>query len=161
MHRFCEQTFVHSLPKQAIVQIKGLVYLGGHKRRLFSHPNSPSSQTLSKIRVRGQCLSIQSSPVRLGIGPEDFYEVYQCSAFPSQAEWNLHPELSGRLACFSPVAGYTGKPQMSASRTSEASRTDDQCAEEQASPHADYHILRNGFGLAIDESASLSSEYSL
>ncbi len=45
---------------------------------------------------------------------------------------------------------------MSASRTSEASRTDDQCAEEPALPHADYHILRNGFELAIDESASLS-----
>ncbi len=35
---------------------------------------------------------------------------------------------------------------MSDSRTSETPRTDDQCAEEQASPHADYHILRNGFG---------------
>lgn len=26
------------------------------------------------------------------------YKVYKCSAFPSQAEWNLHSELSGRLA---------------------------------------------------------------
>ncbi len=76
--------------------------------------------------------------------------------FPSQTEWNSHPELSGRLACYSPVAGYTGKPQMSASRTSEASRTDVQCAEEQAFPHVDHHILGNGFGLAIDESISLT-----
>ncbi len=82
--------------------------------------------------------------------------MYKCGTFPSQAEWSSHPELSGRLACYSPVTGYTGKPQVSASRTSEASRTDDQCAEEQAPPHTVHHILRNGFGLTIDESASLS-----
>ncbi|KAI2658175.1 Transposon Tf2-8 polyprotein [Labeo rohita] len=48
------------------------------------------------------------------------------------------------------------KPQMPAPRAPEASRADDQCAEEQASPHAEYRILRNGSGFAIDESASLS-----
>lgn len=56
----------------------------------------------------------------------------------------------------SPVAGYNRKPQMTASRISEASRPHDQCAEEQASPHADHHILGNGFGLAIDVSVPLS-----
>ncbi|KAL0147283.1 hypothetical protein M9458_057407, partial [Cirrhinus mrigala] len=116
----------------------------------------PSSQALSEICVRGQSLSVQSSPVWLGFGSTNFYEVYQCSTFPSQTEWNSHPELSGRLACYSPIAGYTGKPQMPAPRAPEASRADDQCAEEQASPHAEYRILRNGSGFAIDESASLS-----
>lgn len=31
-----------------------LVYLGGPKRCLFSHPDSPSSQSHSEIRVQGQ-----------------------------------------------------------------------------------------------------------
>ncbi len=36
---------------------QGLVYLGGPKRHLFSYPNSPSSQAISKIRVRRQISS--------------------------------------------------------------------------------------------------------
>ncbi len=34
--------------------------------------------------------------------------------------------------------------------------TDNQCSKEQALPHAEHHVLGNEFGLAIDESASLS-----
>lgn len=45
---------------------------------------------------------------------------------------------------------------MSASRTSETSRTDNQCAEDQALPNAEHHILGNGYGFAIDGGASLS-----
>lgn len=59
-----------------------------------------------EIRVRVQSLSIQSSPVRVGVGSENFYKVYKCSAFPSQVEWSLDSDLSGRLACYSPVAAH-------------------------------------------------------
>ncbi len=45
---------------------------------------------------------------------------------------------------------------MSASRTSETSRTDNLCAKEQALPHTVHHVLGNEFGLAIDESESLA-----
>ncbi len=59
-----------------------------------------------EIRARGQSLLIQSSPVRVGVGSETFYKVYKCSNFPSQAEWNLDSDLSGQLACYSPVAAH-------------------------------------------------------
>lgn len=64
------------------------------------------------------------------------------------------------LACYSPVAGRAWKPQVSASRTSEATRTENQCAKEQSSPHAGHHILGNESGLAINASVSLRNEYS-
>ncbi len=47
---------------------------------------------------------------------------------------------------------------MLASRTSKTSRTDDQCAEDQALPNAEHHIIGNVYGFMIDGGASLSQE---
>lgn len=39
--------------------------------------------------------SAQNSPIWVGVSPENLYKVCKCSTFPSQAEWDTHPELSG------------------------------------------------------------------
>lgn len=71
-----------------------LVYSGGTEGRLLSHPNSPSSQALSEIRVQKRRIPVQSPASWAGSGSTYIHKVCECSAFPLETLWDAHCKLS-------------------------------------------------------------------
>ncbi len=86
---------------------RGLVLFSGPERRIFSHPDSPPSQTILEIRLRGSGLPVHGPTLWAVSGPPYFYEVHGRGSFPSETDGNLHSQLPRRLAHSGPVRGGT------------------------------------------------------
>ncbi len=86
---------------------RGLVLFSGPERRILSHPDSPPSQTIFEIRLRGSGLPVHGPTLWAVSGPPYFYEVHGRGSFPSETDGNLHSQLPRRLAHSGPVRGGT------------------------------------------------------
>ncbi len=86
---------------------RGLVLFSGPERRILSHPDSPPSQTILEIRLRGSGLPVHGPTLWAVSGPPYFYEVHGCGSFPSETDGNPHSQLPRRLAHSGPVRGGT------------------------------------------------------
>ncbi len=84
-----------------------LVLFSGPERCILSHPDSPPSQTILEIRLRGSGLPVHGPTLWAVSGPRYFYEVHGRSSFPSQTDGNPHSQLPRRLAHSGPVRGGT------------------------------------------------------
>ncbi len=86
---------------------RGLVLFSGPERCILSHPDSPPSQTILEIRLRGSGLPVHGPTLWAVSGPPYFYEVHGRGSFPSQTDGNPHSQLPRRLAHSGPVRGGT------------------------------------------------------
>ncbi len=86
---------------------RGLVLFSGPERCILSHPDSPPSQTILEIRLRGSGLPVHGPTLWAVSGPPYFYEVHGRGTFPSQTDGNPHSQLPRRLAHSGPVRGGT------------------------------------------------------
>ncbi len=86
---------------------RGLVLFSGPERRILSHPDSPPSQTILEIRLRGSGLPVHGPTLWAVSGPPYFYEVHGRGSFPSETDGNPHSQLPRRLAHSGPVRGGT------------------------------------------------------
>ncbi len=86
---------------------RGLVLFSGPERRILSHPDSPPSQTILEIRLRGSGLPVHAPTLWAVSGPPYFYEVHGRGSFPSETDGNPHSQLPRRLAHSGPVRGGT------------------------------------------------------
>ncbi len=86
---------------------RGLVLFSGPERRILSHPDSPPSQTILEIRLRGRGLPVHGPTLWAVSGPPYFYEVHGRGSFPSETDGNPHSQLPRRLAHSGPVRGGT------------------------------------------------------
>ncbi len=77
---------------------RGLVLFSGPERRILSHPDSPPSQTILEIRLRGSGLPVHGPTLWAVSGPPYFYEVHGRGSFPSETDGNPHSQLPRRLA---------------------------------------------------------------
>ncbi len=84
---------------------RGLVLFSGPGRRILSHPDSPPSQTILEICLRGSGLPVHGPTLWTVCGPLYFYEVHGCGSFPSKTDGNPHSQLPRRLAHSGPVRG--------------------------------------------------------
>ncbi len=62
---------------------RGLVLFSGPERRILSHPDSPPSQTILEIRLRGSGLPVHGPTLWAVSGPPYFYEVHGFRAWCS------------------------------------------------------------------------------
>ncbi len=76
-------------------------------RHILSHPDSPPSQTILEIRLRGSGLPVHGPTLWAVSGPPYFYEVHGRGSFPSKTDANPHSQLHRRLAHSGPVRGGT------------------------------------------------------
>ncbi len=90
---------------------RGLVLFSGPERRILSHPDSPPSQTILEIRLRGSGLPVHGPTLWAVSGPPYFYEVHGRGSFPSETDGNPHSQLPRRLAHSGPVRGRTAFTQ--------------------------------------------------
>ncbi len=65
---------------------RGLVLFSGSERRILSHPDSPPSQTILEIRLRGSGLPVHGPTLWAVSGPPYFYEVHGRGSFPSETD---------------------------------------------------------------------------
>ncbi len=72
---------------------RGLVLFSGSERRILSHPDSPPSQTILEIRLRGSGLPVHGPTLWAVSGPPYFYEVHGRGSFPSETDGNPHSQL--------------------------------------------------------------------
>ncbi len=86
---------------------RGLVLFSGPERRILSHPDSPPSQTILEIRLRGSGLPVHGPTLWAVSGPPYFHEVHGRGSFPSETDGNSHSQLPRRLAHSGPVRGGT------------------------------------------------------
>ncbi len=86
---------------------RGLVLFSGPERRILSHPDSPPSQTILEIRLRGSGLPVHGPTLWAVSGPPYFYEVHGRGSFPSETDGNPHSQLPRRLIHSGPVRGGT------------------------------------------------------
>ncbi len=86
---------------------RGLVLFSGPERCILSHPDSPPSQTILEIRLRGSGLPVHGPTLWAVSGPPYFYEVHGRGSFPSETDGNPHSQLPRRLAHSGPVRGGT------------------------------------------------------
>ncbi len=86
---------------------RGLVLFSGPERRILSHSDSPPSQTILEIRLRGSGLPVHGPTLWAVSGPPYFYEVHGRGSFPSETDGNPHSQLPRRLAHSGPVRGGT------------------------------------------------------
>ncbi len=86
---------------------RGLVLFSGPERRILSHPDSPPSQTILEICLRGSGLPVHGPTLWAVSGPPYFYEVHGRGSFPSETDGNPHSQLPRRLAHSGPVRGGT------------------------------------------------------
>ncbi len=63
------------------------------KDAYFSHPDSPPSQTILEIRLRGSGLPVHGPTLWAVSGPPYFYEVHGRGSFPSETDGNPHSQL--------------------------------------------------------------------
>ncbi len=84
---------------------RGLVLFSGPERRILSHPDSPPSQTILEICLRGSGLPVHGPTLWTVCGPPYFYEVHGRGSFPSKTDGNPHSQLPRRLAHSGPVRG--------------------------------------------------------
>ncbi len=84
---------------------RGLVLFSRPERRILSHPDSPPSQTILEIRLRGCGLPVRGPTLWAVSGPPYFYEVHGRGSFPSETDGNPHSQLPRRLAHSGPVRG--------------------------------------------------------
>ncbi len=82
---------------------RGLVLFSGPERRILSHPDSPPSQTILEIRLRGSGLPVHGPTLWAVSGTLYFYEVHGRGSFPSETDGNPHSQLPRRLAHSGPV----------------------------------------------------------
>ncbi len=86
---------------------RGLVLFSGPERRILSHPDSPPSQTILEIRLRGSGLPVHGPTLWAVSGPPYFYEVHGRGSFPSETDGNPHSQLPRWLAHSGPIRGGT------------------------------------------------------
>ncbi len=86
---------------------RGLVLFSGPERCILSHPDSPPSQTILEIRLRGSGLPVHGPTLWAVSGPPYFYKVHGRGSFPSETDGNPHSQLPRRLAHSGPVRGGT------------------------------------------------------
>ncbi len=86
---------------------RGLVLFSGPERCILSHPDSPPSQTILEIRLRGSGLPVHGPTLWAVSGPPYFYEVHGRGSFPSETDGNPHSQLPRQLAHSGPVRGGT------------------------------------------------------
>ncbi len=86
---------------------RGLVLFSGPERCILSHPDSPPSQTILEIRLRGSGLPVHGPTLWAVSGPPYFYEVHGRGSFPSETDGNPHSQLPRRLAHSGPVRAGT------------------------------------------------------
>ncbi len=86
---------------------RGLVLFSGPERCILSHPDSPPSQTILEIRLRGSDLPVHGPTLWAVSGPPYFYKVHGRGSFPSETDGNPHSQLPRRLAHSGPVRGGT------------------------------------------------------
>ncbi len=84
---------------------RGLVLFSGPERCILSHPDSPPSQTILEIRLRGSGLPVHGPTLWTVSAPPYFYEVHGRGSFPSKTDGNPHFQLPRRLAHSGPVRG--------------------------------------------------------
>ncbi len=77
---------------------RGLVLFSGPERCILSHPDSPPSQTILEIRLRGSGLPVHGPTLWAVSGPPYFYEVHGRGSFPSETDGNPHSQLPRRAA---------------------------------------------------------------
>ncbi len=87
---------------------RGLVLFSGPERCILSHPDSPPSQTILEIRLRGSGLPVHGPTLwAVSFTSPYFYEVHGRGSFPSETDGNPHSQLPRRLAHSGPVRGGT------------------------------------------------------
>ncbi len=72
---------------------------------ILSLPDSPSSQTILEIRLRGSGLPVHGPTLWTVSGPPYFCEVHGRGSFASKTDGNPHSQLPRRLAHSGPVRG--------------------------------------------------------
>ncbi len=107
-----------------------LVSDSGFERHILSFTNSPSSQTVLEICIRGNGLWIYSLAFRAVPAPPHFYEVRGCGSFPSETDGNLHFELPRRLVSASQIRTGTNRSQVVVAQPSGASWVENQSNQE-------------------------------
>ncbi len=93
-------------------------------------------------------------PFGLTWAPRTFHSA-SIQHFPTQIEWKVHPQLSGRLADFSSVPGYAYQPHRLAAYSLGVPRAMCQHAEEHSRPKSVHNISGSMFRLRGDESPPL------
>ncbi len=68
------------------------------KRRVLPYPDSPPTQALSEICIRGSCIPVYSPSVWLVPGTTHVYEMYERRSLPSTSERSARSKLSRWLA---------------------------------------------------------------
>ncbi len=94
-------------------------------------------------------------PFGLAWAPRTFQSA-SMQHFPTQIEWNVHPQLSGQLANFSSVPGYAYQPHRLAAYSLGVPRAMCQHAEEHSRPKSVHNISGSMFRLRGDESPPLA-----
>ncbi|KAK9958504.1 hypothetical protein ABG768_010618, partial [Culter alburnus] len=77
---------------------RGLVCFCGSKRCIFPYLDSPSTQALSEICIRGNRLSVYRPSLRSVFSSTHVHKVHECCSLPSTSERSARSKLSGRLA---------------------------------------------------------------
>ncbi len=131
-----------------------LVLFSGPERCLLSHPDSPLSQIILEICLRGCGLSIYRPSLRAVPDSSHFYEVHGCSSFPSEADGNSHSELPRWLACFSPVRGWATICQIPPPQPLGMPGTQGQFCQELAAPQPMDSVPGSSSWLSLNEGSS-------
>ncbi len=113
-------------------------------------------QILAQIRP-GDWFAYQYSvlPFGLTLAPHTFQSA-SVQYFPTQIEWKVHPQLSGRLADFSSVPGYAYQPHRLAAYSLGVPTAICQHAEEHSCPKSVHNISGSMFRLRRDDSPPLA-----
>ncbi len=93
-HALMRRPFRMITLKQILADLhRGLVLFSGPERCILSHPDSPPSQTILEIRLRGCGLPVHGPNLWAVSGPPYFYKVHGRGSFPSQPDGNPHSQL--------------------------------------------------------------------
>ncbi len=136
------------------------LYLRGFKGCLFSHSGSPLPQALPEICIRGDSVPIHGPALRLMYGPSYVYEMHGCCSHSSEAKRNARPELSQRLASFSPIRERAAQRQVQTPRSYSELRADCKYAKEHAGTEPEHLLFRSEAELNQNASASVGGGHS-
>ncbi len=82
---------------------RGLVLFSGPERRILSHPDSPPSQTILEIRLRGSGLPVHGAYPWAVLAPLTLRKCMDAALSPLRQDGNPHSQLPRRLAHSGPV----------------------------------------------------------
>ena len=132
---------------------RGLFFLSGSERCLFSHPNIAPSQAIPEICLRGAGLPVHSTTVRPITGTSYIYEVHGRSTLPPETAGSASVKLPRRLADYSPIRGTVDNSQILAPQPFTMPGSKDQCFQEHTVSQPGYFFLGYSDRLYTNENA--------